>query len=114
MFAKPEHGGSFIGAVAFQNVAGQVRYSAVNGILQADVNGDGTSDFSINIANKPVITADDSVFKTGGSRWVRRPTRKVIPGSIDEGARRYLANCLYLMRFGITLSSPSLRFLSSS
>ena len=26
----------------------------------------------------------------------------------------YLANCLYLILFGITLSSPSLRFLSSS
>ncbi len=55
-------GGSFIGDAAFENVAGQVRYSAASGIVQGDVNGDGTADFEISLANKPVLTAADFLF----------------------------------------------------
>ena len=42
--------------------AGQVRYTKSTGILQGDVDGDGTADFEIDIANRPVLTAADFIF----------------------------------------------------
>ncbi|MGL6211544.1 MAG: calcium-binding protein, partial [Paracoccaceae bacterium] len=50
---------AFIGATAFSSVAGQLRYSAVDGLLQGDTNGNGTADFAIEIGNRPVLTVLD-------------------------------------------------------
>ena len=48
---------AYIGAAAFGNVAGQLRYSTVDGLLQGDINGDGVADFSLFLASLPVIGA---------------------------------------------------------
>ena len=50
---------AFIGAGAFTNVAGQLRYSVVNGLLQGDANGDGIADFSLELAFRPAILVTD-------------------------------------------------------
>ena len=56
-------GGSFIGGAGFSVGAGpQVRYIAATGILQGDVTGDGTADFSIKLDGNPALTAADFVF----------------------------------------------------
>ena len=56
-------GGSFIGSAAFVAGAGaQVRYDASTGILSGDVNGDGTADFAITMANHVVLAAVDFNF----------------------------------------------------
>ena len=47
---------SFIGAGAFTNVAGQLRYTAVsasNFIVEGDVNGDGIADFTLSVTTTP-------------------------------------------------------------
>jgi hypothetical protein len=49
------------------------------------------------------VAKEDRRDKPGDEEWVEA-----------EEKCPYLANCLYLMRFGITLSSPRRRFLSSS
>lgn len=54
--------GSFIGNAAFENVAGQIRYIKSIGLLQGDVNGDGTADFEISIANRAVLTVADFIL----------------------------------------------------
>lgn len=48
----------WIGAAAF-TAAGQLRYDASTGVLEADVNGDHLSDFQILIANTAALTALD-------------------------------------------------------
>ncbi len=48
---------AFIGAAAFSNVAGQLRYA--NGLLEGDVDGNGLADFSVIIANAAPLTSGD-------------------------------------------------------
>ena len=56
-------GGAFIGSAAFVAGSGaQVRYDAGSGILSGDVNGDGTADFSITLANHSALLATDFIF----------------------------------------------------
>ena len=49
----------FIGAAAFTSVAGQLRYSAVDGLLQGDTNGNGVADFSLELTSRPTLTGLD-------------------------------------------------------
>ena len=53
---------TYIGSGPFTNVAGQLRYSAVTGLLQADQNGDGIADFSLLLQNLPSLIAGDLVL----------------------------------------------------
>ncbi len=55
---------NFIGTSAFQNVAGQLRYEEINGVIyvMGDTNGDGTADFAIGIANFVSLVALDFVL----------------------------------------------------
>ena len=56
-------GGHFVGSAAFVAGSGpQVSYNAATGILTGDVNGDGTSDFSITLANHSALLATDFIF----------------------------------------------------
>jgi Ca2+-binding RTX toxin-like protein len=48
---------NFIGSRDFTDRAGQLRY--VDGVLQADVDGDGGADFAISLQGSPSITAAD-------------------------------------------------------
>ena len=50
---------AFLGNAAFTNVAGQLRYSAVNGLLQGDANGDGLADFALDLTSRPALTVFD-------------------------------------------------------
>ena len=49
----------FIGAGAFTSVAGQLRYSSVDGLLQGDADGNGVADFSLELATRPALTVLD-------------------------------------------------------
>jgi Ca2+-binding RTX toxin-like protein len=51
---------AFIGQEAFHHVAGELRYSAVTGgvVVQADVNGDGLTDFSIQLSVTSLHSTD--------------------------------------------------------
>jgi len=51
---------TFIGAGAFTNVQGQLRYAG--GVVQGDINGDAIADFAINVATAPALTATDFVL----------------------------------------------------
>ena len=51
---------SFIGSRSFSHVAGQLRYS--NGLLSADVNGDGQADFSVHLTNNFALGSSDLLF----------------------------------------------------
>lgn len=51
---------SFIGAAAFSNVAGQVRFAG--GFVYGDVNGDGVADFTIQVLGTSTLTAVDFVL----------------------------------------------------
>ena len=51
---------TFIGNVAFSNVAGELRYA--NGFLSGDLNGDSRADFRIEVANGYAITAADLIL----------------------------------------------------
>ena len=42
--------------------AGEVRYIVSSGILSGDVDGDGVTDWQVNIQNKAALTADDFIF----------------------------------------------------
>lgn len=44
---------------SFTNVAGELLYNTVSGILQGDTNGDGVANFGIDILNLPGLTAAD-------------------------------------------------------
>jgi Ca2+-binding RTX toxin-like protein len=50
---------TFIGVAAFTNVAGQLRYSSVDGLLQGDANGNGVADFSLQLGNRPSLVGTD-------------------------------------------------------
>ena len=50
---------SFIAAAAFTSVAGQLRYSALDGLLQGDIDGNGVADFSLDLASKPILLVTD-------------------------------------------------------
>ncbi len=51
---------TFIGAAAFSNVAGQLRYNG--GSLVGDFNGDGAADFAIVLTGAPTVTAADLIL----------------------------------------------------
>ena len=51
---------SFIGSDAFHGVAGELRFAS--GAVEADVNGDGTADFSLTIANLSALAAGDFIL----------------------------------------------------
>jgi hypothetical protein len=55
---------AFIGAAAFSGVAGELRAEqlASNVIVSADVNGDGTADFTIQLTGSFAMTAADFVL----------------------------------------------------
>ncbi|GHC59793.1 calcium-binding protein [Neogemmobacter tilapiae] len=55
-------GGEFIGGRAFTKDDDQVRYVKATGLLQGDVNGDGKADWSLVIANKAALSAEDFIF----------------------------------------------------
>jgi Ca2+-binding RTX toxin-like protein len=55
-------GGAFIGSAAFSGVADQVRYTASNGLLRGDVNGDGAADWTIQMILVPTLVAGDFTF----------------------------------------------------
>ena len=59
-----DQGFSFIGTAAYGGVAGQLRYSAVGGVttIAGDVNGDGASDFHIQLTGTVVLVAGDFVL----------------------------------------------------
>lgn len=48
---------AFIGAAAFSNAAGQLRYA--NGLLEGDVDGNGLADFSVIVANATPLNSGD-------------------------------------------------------
>lgn len=52
---------TFIGDAAF-STAGQLRYSAVSGLVEGDVNGDGLADFQIALTSTPTLTASDFIL----------------------------------------------------
>ena len=55
-------GGTFIGDAAFTTGNGpQVRYAAT-GNLSGDVDGDGITDFQLNLLGAPILTATDILF----------------------------------------------------
>ena len=51
---------SFIGSDAFHGVAGELRFAS--GTVEADVNGDGVTDFSVTIANLSALAAGDFIL----------------------------------------------------
>ena len=55
---------TFLGAVAFTHVAGQVRYalSGTNKLIQIDLNGDGSADSLIRLAGNVALTAHDFIL----------------------------------------------------
>ena len=56
-------GGSFIGASPFSALAApEVRYLRASGLLQGDVNGDGITDFSLQLEGSPFLVAGDVLF----------------------------------------------------
>ncbi len=56
-------GGHFIGTTAFAAGEGAVvHYNQASGILEGDVNGDGTADFQIMLANHAAVAGTDFVF----------------------------------------------------
>lgn len=52
-------GQTFIGAAAFGNVAGEIRYSTVNRRLQGDIDGDGQADYELVLSGGPALDAGD-------------------------------------------------------
>lgn len=56
----PNEAFSFIGANAFTQTAGQLKYTA--GVLSGDVNGDGLGDFSINVTGINTLVSSDFVL----------------------------------------------------
>jgi Ca2+-binding RTX toxin-like protein len=55
---------TFIGAAAFSNVAGQLRFETSNGVtlISGDVNGDGVADFQIEVTGPLTPVASDFVL----------------------------------------------------
>ncbi len=51
---------SFIGVVAFSNVAGQLRVvNGANSVIQGDVNGDGVADFELQLNAIAAVSVND-------------------------------------------------------
>ena len=50
---------SLIGSLAFTSVGGQLRYSAADGLLQGDTDGNGVADFTLELFTRPALTATD-------------------------------------------------------
>jgi hypothetical protein len=55
---------TFVSDAQFSGTAGELRYDDTEGLVQADVNGDGTADFEIAMAPNindlhPILTIDD-------------------------------------------------------
>ena len=50
---------SFIGAADFGNHAGEIRYARGGGLIQGDIDGDGTVDFVLVLDNDALLTAAD-------------------------------------------------------
>jgi hypothetical protein len=50
---------TFIGAAAFNNVAGEIRYARGGGLIQGDLDGNGTVDFVLVLDNHSLLTAAD-------------------------------------------------------
>jgi Ca2+-binding RTX toxin-like protein len=55
-------GQTFIADAGFSGVAGQVRYSAITGILSGDTNGDRAADYQIDLGIGTVLVAADLIF----------------------------------------------------
>lgn len=55
---------TFIGTQAFHNIAGELRFSTVNGTtaVSGDVNGDGQADFTFSLTNGATLAASDFVL----------------------------------------------------
>ena len=60
--AAIQPGQTFIGATAFGNVAGQVRYDVASGLLTGDLNGNGVADYAIELTNHSAITGADLIL----------------------------------------------------
>lgn len=62
--ARTDHAGNdafrYIGARAFHDTAGELRYAG--GLVSGDVDGDGTADFAIRVLGAPSLAADDFVL----------------------------------------------------
>ena len=52
----------FIGAAAFGDTPGQLRYDPHTHLLQGDTTGDGVADFEVNVTNKALIGIDDLIL----------------------------------------------------
>jgi Ca2+-binding RTX toxin-like protein len=52
----------FIGAAAFDDTPGQLRYDPSTHLLQGDTTGDGKADFEVNFTNKALIGIDDLIL----------------------------------------------------
>ena len=50
---------AFIGAAALTNVAGQLRYSTTDGLLQGDIDGNSLADFALELSSRPVLLVLD-------------------------------------------------------
>ncbi|THD82248.1 hypothetical protein E7811_14340 [Aliigemmobacter aestuarii] len=55
-------GASFIGANRFSGDAAELRYDRGAGRLSGDADGDGRADWSLTLANKPLLTVEDFVL----------------------------------------------------
>lgn len=53
---------SFIGTGSYTNTAGEVRYNDSIGRLYVDIDGNGSSDFSVDINGAPIIDAGDLIL----------------------------------------------------
>ena len=53
------HAFAFIGAAGFTSVAGQLRYSAADGLLQGDIDGNSVADFALERSSRPVLLVTD-------------------------------------------------------
>ena len=55
---------TFVGAAAFSGSAGELRYESriSNGIVSADVDGDGNADLQIIIENNALLMSDDFIL----------------------------------------------------
>ncbi len=76
---------AFIGANAFSGTAGELRYAG--GVLSGDVNGDGTRDFFITIANNYALGVGDMLGVELGSADPGDPDEPDEPGDPGGGYR---------------------------
>ncbi len=55
-------GAHFVGAHYVPGAGAQVSYNAATGVLSGDMNGDGTAEFTITLANHTTLVATDFIF----------------------------------------------------